>query len=333
MAAKRKSLRKARTTDDCTFPPPIAVSDLRAIAASISDDLTFGKAKHEGRRVRAYVEREVRGEKVTYLERVGEESLLGRIMGFWSVHTNKGKWWVITNPTNLYAQDTFPSLDYAVSLHVGVTTRMYARDRTYEGNDRVKRVTPTLKRLEAAGEALDKADEPEKFQAVGMALRECLLTLTRALASSKYVPEGQEPPKHADFIHWSELIADAVAHGERSQHVRAYLKTTAKTAWQLVNWLTHTSSAVRHDAQLAHGAVEAVVGCFWRAAEKHEAGTPDKCPACGSYKVAPDYRPDLELDPPYVLVCERCDAFFVKQTAAPQGATEAVPKTRQPRKK
>lgn len=297
---------------ECTIPPPMDVAALC--------DLTLGQPKHEQRRVREYVEWQARGETIINLERVGEESLLGRTMGFWSVHTNKRKWWVITNPTNLYAQDLFPSLDYTVSFHVGVTTRMHARDRSYEGNERVQRVTPTLKRLEAAGSALDKADEPEKFQAVGMALRECLLTLVQTLAKAEHVPEGHECPKRSDFIHWAELIADAVARGESSQHLRAYLKSTAKTTWQLVSWLTHTSSAVRHDAQLAHGAVEAVVRAFWQAAEKHESGAPDKCPACGSYRVEEDYRPDVGLDPPYVLICERCDSIFVKESAPPQAA-------------
>ena len=36
------------------------------------------------------------------------------------MRTTKGRWWVITNPTNLYSQELFPSLDYAISFHVGV---------------------------------------------------------------------------------------------------------------------------------------------------------------------------------------------------------------------
>lgn len=294
--AKRKKLRP----DDLgTIPPPINVTAL--------PDFMFGQPEHEERRVRAYMNWQARDEKVIRLERVGGEWLLGREMGFWDVWTNKRRWWVITNPTNLYAQDLFPSLDYTVSFHVGVTTRMLAHDKRYEGNTRVRRITPTLKRLEAAGDALHEADEAEKFQAIGMKLRECLLTLVRSLAKPEYVPAEQGAPKASDFIHWAEHIADAVARGGSAAEVRAYLKSTARTTWQLINWLTHTSNAVLQDARLAYGAVETLIGAYWQAAEKHESGAPDRCPSCGSYRVVEDYRPDLGIDPPYIKLCERCD--------------------------
>jgi hypothetical protein len=156
---------------------------------------------------------------------------MGRKMGLWDVHTDKGKWWVITNPTNLYSQALFPSLDYTISFHVGVTTRMFARERHYDGNVRVRRLMPTAKRLEAAGHALDAADEVDEFQAIGMKLRECLLTAIQTLAKPEYLLAGQEPPKRGDFIHWAEQIADAIAPGEKMKETRHYLKTTSKAAW------------------------------------------------------------------------------------------------------
>ena len=39
------------------------------------------------------------------------------------------------------------------------------------------------------------------------------------------------------------------------------------------------------------------MAAFWQTVEKHEAGTPDRCPACGSFHVVEDYRPDLESIP------------------------------------
>jgi hypothetical protein len=45
----------------------------------------------------------------------------------WDVHTTGDRYWVITNPTNLYSQQLFPSMDYTLSFHVGVTARMVAR--------------------------------------------------------------------------------------------------------------------------------------------------------------------------------------------------------------
>jgi hypothetical protein len=32
--------------------------------------------------------------------------------------TDEGRWWVITNLTNLYSQTHFPSLDYTLSFHI-----------------------------------------------------------------------------------------------------------------------------------------------------------------------------------------------------------------------
>jgi hypothetical protein len=308
--------RRKKPAGECTIPPPIDVSAL--------PDLVFGQPEHEERRVRAYMADQACDETVIHLEKVGTESLMGRKMGFWDVRTDKGKWWVITNPTNLYSQALFPSLDYTVSFHVGVTTRMLAREHNYEGSTRVRRILPTLKRLESAGNALDSADEVEDFQAVGMKLRECLLTLIHTLAKPEHVPTGEDIPNRSDFIRWSELIAEAVAAGSRAQRIRGYLKAVAKAAWQVVNWLTHASNALLHDARVARLATENVVAAFLTAVERHESAAPDRCPACGSYRVQTDYRPDLGIDPPYILLCERCDWVAPKEAAGANGPTTTV---------
>jgi hypothetical protein len=89
-----------------------------------------------------------------------------------------------------------------------------------------------------------------------------------------------------------------------------------------VNWLTHASNAVLQDARLAHGATENVVAALWTAVEKHESGAPDRCPSCGSYRVESDYRPDLEIDPPYILFCTRCD-WIAPKRVPPEAAQAA----------
>ena len=59
--------------------------------------------------------------KGTHLERVKSEVVLGRENVAWDVHTDEpGRWSVIIGPTNLNSQETFPSLDYTISLHVGL---------------------------------------------------------------------------------------------------------------------------------------------------------------------------------------------------------------------
>lgn len=47
----------------------------------------------------------------------------------WDVHTNANRWWVITAPLNLYAQDQFPNMDLALTFHVGLCLRVPRSDR------------------------------------------------------------------------------------------------------------------------------------------------------------------------------------------------------------
>jgi hypothetical protein len=63
-------------------------------------------------------------ETVERLEKVASERILGRDREVWDVHTDRDRWWVITEPTNLYSQKQFPSLDVALSFHVGVIARV-----------------------------------------------------------------------------------------------------------------------------------------------------------------------------------------------------------------
>ena len=79
--------------------------------------------------VRAYVEREAH-EPVVHLEKAASE-LVGPVRhDIWDVHCTDSRWWVITEPTNLYSQDKFPSRDEALSFHIGLALRMsYEYDR------------------------------------------------------------------------------------------------------------------------------------------------------------------------------------------------------------
>jgi len=169
-----------------------------------------------------------------------------------------------------------------------------------------RRLAAAWRRWRQAADALDKADEAEEFQAVGMRCRECLLEFVRAAASDDLVPKGDEPPARGDFIHWSELIANAVAPGRRNDAVRAHLKGTAKSTWQLVGWLTHAQNAHRLDATLALHATESLLVDFGMAVTRMQLGTPDRCPSCSSYQMATDFRADLGPEPVHVSICESC---------------------------
>jgi hypothetical protein len=89
----------------------------------------------------------------------------------------------------------------------------------------------------------------------------------------------------------------------------------AKSAWGLVNWLTHAKGAVRQDGQIALDAVQSVLGSYWHAIERFESGAPDRCPKCRSYRISTEYREDLGIDPPYITFCERCGWISLERMA------------------
>jgi hypothetical protein len=99
-------------------------------------------------------------------------------------------------------------------------------------------------RLDVASESLDRAKEVEDFQAVGMRLRETLLTLAAKLAVLGYQPaNGAAELQKGNFKAWASLCAESVAEGSSSQHLRALLKALSEKTWNYVAWLTHARSA------------------------------------------------------------------------------------------
>jgi hypothetical protein len=298
MSKKAKpSPKKRRPTTPCTIPGPVDPAVLNAFAPQQND---------EREAIRSYVEWQSPKEKVAYVEKVLTERIFDRKMDAYDVHTDGERYWVITQPTNLYSQRLFPSLDYTISFHVGVTARMMADRKSTASDEQQDRVAAAWRRWTQAAEALDRADEAEEFQAVGMRCRECLIAMVRAVAQPSMVPEGTEKPKAADFKQWSELIADEIASGSSAGEVRGYLKALARSAWQLVSWLTHATNAVRFDAELALDATEGTLAAFSMAVIRHERGTPDRCPQCTSYRLRSVHVPQLDLDPPYLTQCEAC---------------------------
>jgi hypothetical protein len=114
----RRSVRPKpkRASGSHTIPPAIPHDQL--------PNLLFKRDRAAEKSIREYVEWQASDEKVVHAEKVATEFVMGRKLEAWDVRTNKGRWWVITSPTNLYSQELFPSLDYTISFHVGVTTRM-----------------------------------------------------------------------------------------------------------------------------------------------------------------------------------------------------------------
>jgi hypothetical protein len=300
-ARRKKALIGQTLEGEHVIPGPVPPKALRRFKVRPDPE-------HEERAVREYLEIQSRGERVMHLEKVATERVFSGKHEVWDVHTNIGRWWVITNPTNLYSQKDFPSIDYNLSFHIGLAARMAARqakEAKAEPAERERLLTP-WRRWEQAAEANDSAEEAEDFQAIGMRCRECLIELVQAASNVGMLQPGEQAPKRGDFIQWSEIVARTIASGSGSQEVRGYLRSVAKATWQFVNWLTHTKNAVRADAHLALAATGSTLNTFGNLLLRYEQGAPERCPSCSSYQVEVDFRPDLEGDSPCVSLCARC---------------------------
>lgn len=173
----------------------------------------------------------------------------------WDVHCADSRWWVITQPTNLYSQEDFKSRDVALTFHVGLAIRVSC---LHEQKVPVKPQSADLlpgswRRWEQAFEAYDSGDEAEAFQSVGVRLRECLVSFVGETANDEMVPDGQERPKRSDFKGWTDLLANTLAGGDVSTYLRSYLKKMSVETWAYVNWLTHAKNAIRMASSLRPG--------------------------------------------------------------------------------
>jgi hypothetical protein len=290
-----KRHQKKGIKGECTIPPP----PVKHILSSFT--LSNPRSK---KAIEEYVEWQARGEKVQHAEKVKSEYVYGHDYECWDVHTQRDRYWVIGSPTNLYSQKYFPSLDYTLSFHIGVTMRSLAMQRGAPDEAQKSRLTAVWRRWDQAQESLDEAEEAEDFQAVGVKCRECLIHLGRALSKPAMVPTGQAAPQRSNFLDWSELIANAIAPGDAAERIRGHLKTIAKSSWQLAGWLTHANNASRLDASFVLDATHTAVAGFGNAAIRHEGNIPDRCPKCGSYNISSGFNP--ELKPQYVSECEQC---------------------------
>jgi hypothetical protein len=284
------------------------------VADEVLNRFTLGRDEKEANRISEYVEWQCakHKEKVTYLEKVLTEYILGVRHDCWNVQTDKQRWWVITNPTNLYSQELFPSVDYTLSFHLGLMIRMESSRKGAKDQRTGERLAAAFRRWEQAAETLDRAEESEEIQAVGMRCRECLLAFVRSIAAPAMVPTDQAEPKAGDFIHWSELIAETIASGSQASEIRGYLKAVARSTWQLVSWLTHAANAVRYDGTVAVDATYAVLNAFGAALLRHERPVTDRCARCGSLRLQVVDSPDSTTGS--ATGCESCGFLVVTKS-------------------
>lgn len=193
---------------------------------------------HSEMDIATYVEGQARDEDVQHVERIKQEIVLGDAYEIWDVTTDKDRYWVITNFTNLYSQKHFPSLDYTLSFHIGLMMRIRNQSNRVDAGD-PSPFDEVLRREEQAKDRHDSAVEAEDYQAVGMLLRESLISLIAALRRRTELPDEAERPQDSNFLGWSDVLMNQLCGGGSNKELRQHLKNTAKEAWQLVNWLTH----------------------------------------------------------------------------------------------
>ena len=99
---------EAAKIDDCVVPPPLDKEELHAFV--------LGMNEHQAREISEYVEwqcnakreseleecgaTELEEELVEHAEKIKSERVHGIDYDAWDVHTNQGRWWVITSPRN-----------------------------------------------------------------------------------------------------------------------------------------------------------------------------------------------------------------------------------------
>jgi len=284
---------------ECVLPPP-AMPPEELARYSVERD------PHSESDIAQYVEGQARDETVKHVEKVKEEVIAGDKYEIWDVTTDKDRWWVITNLTNLYSQRNFPSLDYTLSFHVGLMMRLRSRPQGADSND----PTPfdeVFRRQEQAKHLHDRAVEAEDFQAVGVQLRECLISLVGAMRRRIEITSNGERPQDSNFIAWSALLADELCPGSSNKELRQYLKNTAKETWQLVSWLTHHRNAAEHTSSIAIHGCDTIVGHFLQVLDRSKTEKVEHCPLCNSREIRSHYDPSIEPDGDYYLTCGKCE--------------------------
>lgn len=260
---------------------------------------------HSETDIARYVEIEAPDEIVQHVERVKREIVLGDIYDIWDVTTDKDRWWVITNLTNLYSQKHFPSLDYTLSFHIGLMMRLRSRSDRVDASD-PSPFDEVLRRCDQAQDRHDSAVEAEDYQAVGMLLRESLISLVNALRRRTELPEDAERPQDSNFNSWADILMNQLCGGSSNKELRQHLKNSAKETWQLVNWLIHARNANRTASSIAIHSCQTTIGHFIQILERSRTDKTEQCPVCKSRNMRTHFDSAIQPDGDYYTSCGVC---------------------------
>lgn len=259
----------------------------------------------EERRIRDYVNTQSPADdEAGLVQKVGSRRILGRARDIYDVHCEESRWWVITDPTNLYSQDDFPEMEQALIFHIGLGVFMAERERTDIEEEELEHVSAPWRRYSQAVDAMNSAGEAEDYQAVGIKCRDALIALAKTHADAEWIGELEERPKAADFKGWANIFADRLSDGR----MRAYLKALVDKTWDLTVWLQHNCNATPLDADIVIEATGQVLQVMSKLMRQREVGQPDRCPKCESYRLEEDIEQVMEPEPGFYesTVCGSC---------------------------
>lgn len=261
-------------------------------------------SEHEERAIRTYVDSQSPDDdKAGLIQRVHSRRILGRTHEVFDVHCAKSRWWVITDPTNLYLQTDFPEAQQALMFHIGLSAVLAERSRGELPDGDEEHVAGPWRRFRDALEAMDEADEAEDFQSVGIKCRDSLIALGREYQDALWLGEIGSPPKAADFKGWGALYAERLSDGR----MRNYVKALVEKTWDLTVALQHDSNATPFDADLALDATSHLIQTFGRLVTRRVHGEPERCPRCDSYRIDEDVEHDGEREGfESSMVCAAC---------------------------
>lgn len=258
--------------------------------------------------VTGYFEWQTPDLKVEFIQKVFVENVLGHRHEVWDIHTNKDRWWVITNPTNLYSQEQFPNMDLAVTFHVGLCLRVPRSQKAKLSDLPIEPFAECYRYLYEASEALGQAQEVADYQSIGVRCREALLAFADAAQTVVPWNSADQKPKRADLRAWVDHICSITMVGASQKERRHLFKALLDSAWAFTNWLTHSKSSKWHDAEAAYATTENAIGLCTSSVIRYIRGVPEVCPACGSHRLSPERGfhqdlPEMEWERP---VCDKC---------------------------
>lgn len=233
-----------------------------------------------------YFAAQMADDPVVHLEKVAVERVGSVLHDIWDVHCKGSRWWAISNSLNYYSQEDFKSRDVALTFHVGLMVRIASREEVPITEEAAGLLPRAWRLWEQAVDSLDGGREAEDFQAVGVRLREAMVTYAGEVADDALVPEGAVGPKAADVVGWTNLLITHLAEGPSSKQLRSYATKMTRETWDYVNWLTHAKNAIAYDAHIGIAAVSHFLSVVTAVGLRAASGARSRCEGCGSYRMA-----------------------------------------------